>query len=106
LIDYDKTPWEENEMRKVILVAGLCLAGNLAFAGAPEAEDAVTNILFDQKMENASYSFRSDGFVDILFGPAVPEAEYIRIVELIKKHPAVPGVLAGRGKSDYCPIGK
>lgn len=75
-----------------------------ALAGQPEAEDAVTNILFDEKMENVTYSFRSDGFVDILFGTAVPEAEYIRIVELIRKHPDVPGVLSGRGKGNYCPV--
>jgi hypothetical protein len=75
-----------------------------AFAGQPESEDAVTNILFDENMENVSYSFRSDGFVDILFGVAVPEPEYIRIVERMRKHPDIPGVLSGRGKGNYCPV--
>jgi hypothetical protein len=74
------------------------------FAGQPESEDAVTNILFDENMENVSFSFRSDGFVDIWFGPAVPEKDYIRIVERMRKHPDIPGVLAGRGSKNFCAL--
>lgn len=74
-----------------------------AHAGLEESEDALTNLLFDEKMENVSYSFRSDGFVDILFGVDVPEQEYVRIVELIRKNPSIPGVLSGRGSGNYCP---
>jgi len=75
-----------------------------AIAGPGEAENAVTNILFEENMENASYAFRGDGFVDILFGVAVPEGDYIRIVERIRKHPDIPGVLSGRGKGNYCAV--
>jgi hypothetical protein len=75
-----------------------------AFAGQAESEDAVTNILFDENMENVFYSFRGDGFVDIWFGPAVPEKDYIRVVERMRKHPDIPGVLAGRGSKNYCAI--
>lgn len=91
-------------MRHFLAVVLAAVLMPSAFAGQAEAEDAVTNILFDQNMENVSYSFRGDGFVDILFGTAVPEDEYIRIVELIRKHPDVPGVLAGRGKGNYCRV--
>lgn len=91
-------------MRYLLMAVLVLLSVKPVFAGALEAENAVTNILFDEKMENASYAFRGDGFVDILFGPAVPESEYIRIVELLRKHPDVPGVLAGRGKTNYCPV--
>jgi hypothetical protein len=91
-------------MRYLQLAALALLCVEPILAGPVEAENAVTNILFDEKMENATYAFRGDGFVDILFGTAVPESEYIRIVELIRKHPDVPGVLAGRGKGNYCPV--
>ncbi|MEW6133457.1 MAG: hypothetical protein AB1591_09905 [Pseudomonadota bacterium] len=69
-----------------------------------ESEDAVTNILFDENMENVSYSFRGDGFVDILFGPAVDEKDYIRIVERMRKHPDIPGVLAERSSRNFCSL--
>jgi hypothetical protein len=75
-----------------------------AFAGQAESEDALTNILFEEDMENVFYSFRDNGFIDIWFGPAVPEKDYIRIVERIRKHPDIPGVLAGRGSKNYCAI--
>ena len=92
-------------MRYFFVAIVLAMLGTpSAFAGAEEAENAVTGILFDANMENVSYSFRKDGFVDILFGVAVPEAEYMRIVEQIRKHPDVPGVLAGRGAGNYCHV--
>jgi hypothetical protein len=75
-----------------------------AFAGQPESENAVTNILFDENMENVFYSFRDNGFVDIWFGPAVPEKDYIRVVERMRNDPNIPGVLAGRGSKNYCAI--
>lgn len=91
-------------MKPAIVLLLAMLSVQPAFAGADEAENAVTGILFDANMENVSYSFRKDGFVDILFGLAVPEAEYVRIVEQIRKHPDVPGVLAGRGVGNYCRV--
>lgn len=75
-----------------------------AFAGANESETAVARILFDADMENASYSVRRDGFVDILFGPSVSDTEYAKLLDQLKNHPDIPGVLPGRGMSDYCPV--
>ena len=69
---------------------------------AGQVEDAVTGLLFEENMDNASCSLRGNGCVAILFGASVPEAEYIRVVEKLKRHPAIPGVLAGRGKDNYC----
>lgn len=91
-------------MRRVAAMALAILFAQSAVAGRDESENAVTGILFDANMENVSFSFRGDGFVDILFGVAVPENEYIRIVEQIRKHADVPGVLAGRGKGNYCRV--
>jgi hypothetical protein len=86
-----------------IAALALCLAP-LCQAGQTESETAVANILFEQNMENVSYKVRPDGFVDILFGPAVSNGDYSRLLDLLKHHPDIPGVLAGKGKSNYCPI--
>ena len=91
-------------MRQLLLSALLVFASFTAQAGQSESEDAVTNILFDENMENVYYSFRSDGFVDIWFGPAVPDKDYSHILERLRKHPDIPGVLAGRGTKNYCSV--
>jgi len=91
-------------VRQLIVVFVSLLFSLPAFAGQPESEDAVTNILFDENMENVYYSFRSDGFVDIWFGPAVPDKDYSRILERLRTHPDIPGVLAGRGTKNYCGV--
>lgn len=91
-------------MRRLLVPALLMLVSLAVHAGQGEAENALTAILFDENMENISYSLRRDGFVDILFGVAVPESEYIRIVERLRQHPDIPGVLAGRGKGNYCAV--
>jgi hypothetical protein len=91
-------------LSNLLLFVVLFIPASFVYAGPDKAETAVTQTLFDADMENVSYSIRRDGFVDILFGPSVDEKEYIRIVERLRAHPDVPGVLAGRGKSDYCPV--
>ncbi len=91
-------------VRHLIFATFLALAPFSLQAGQAEAENALTGILFDENMENISYSLRRNGFVDILFGAAVAEADYIRIVERLRGHPDIPGVLAGRGKGNYCAV--
>ncbi|NWG86565.1 MAG: hypothetical protein HXY26_03480 [Hydrogenophilaceae bacterium] len=91
-------------MHRLLVLFAALLFALPAHAGQAESENAVTSILFDENMENASYSLRGDGFVDILFGPAVDEKDYIRIVERLRKHPDIPGVLAGRGGKNFCSI--
>jgi len=91
-------------MRQLIVVFVSLLFSLPAFAGQSESEDAVTGILFDESMENVAYSLRGDGFVDITFGIAVADKDYIRIVERLRKHPDIPGVLAGRGSKNYCAV--
>lgn len=76
----------------------------LSLAGQAESENAVTGILFEEDMPNGTYSLRQDGFVDILFGPSVADSDYARILKRLKEHPDIPGVLAGKGVSDYCPV--
>jgi len=91
-------------MRQLLVSALLAFTVFSAQAGQSESEDAVASILFDANMENVAYSLRGDGFVDITFGIAVPEAEYIRILERLRAHPDIPGVLAGRGSKNYCAV--
>jgi hypothetical protein len=74
------------------------------WAGQMEAESAVSNLLFDEGMENATFKVRSDGFVDILFGVAVSDADYSRILEKLRTHPDIKGFLAGKSTSNYRPI--
>ena len=91
-------------MRRLVAALASLLIALPALAGQAESEDAVTGILFDENMENVSYSLRGDGFVDITFGIAVEEKTYIRIVERMRAHPDIPGVLAGRGSRNYCAV--
>jgi hypothetical protein len=74
------------------------------WAGQMEAESAVSNLLFDEGMENATFKVRSDGFVDILFGVALSDADYSRILEKLRTHPDIKGFLAGKSTSNYCHI--
>jgi hypothetical protein len=90
-------------MKKALVSLLLCLALP-CWAGQTEAEAAVSSLLFDEGMENASFKVRSDGFVDILFGAAVSDADYIRLVEKLRAHPDIRGVLSGKSTSNYCPI--
>ena len=91
-------------VRRLLVLLAILLFALPVQAGQAEAESALTNILFDENMENFFYTLRDDGFVEILFGPAVAENDYIRIVERLRKHPAIPGVLAGRGTKNFCGI--
>lgn len=90
-------------MKKLLLGVSLVCVAATAWAGQAESEDAVTNILFEEDMQNASYSLRSNGYVDILFGPSVSDADYSRILNKLKSHPDIPGVLAGKGKKRLLP---
>lgn len=91
-------------MRYMFALFAVLLFALPVHAGQAESENALTNVLFDENMENFFYTLRDDGFVEILFGPAVDEKDYIRIVERLRKHPDIPGILAGRGSKNFCSI--
>jgi hypothetical protein len=88
---------------RVIALLLLCLALPAA-AGQNEAEAAVARILFEADMENVSFKVRSDGYVDILFGAAVSDADYLRLLEKLRADPGIKGVLPGKSIGNYCPI--
>lgn len=83
----------------------LALASLTAMAADPQRADAATaDVLFNLDIENASYKVRHDGYVDIQFGPALPDDRYQAAIAALKAHPDIPGILAGRGSSDFCPL--
>jgi len=64
-----------------------------------KASEAVANVLFDFDGSNefVSYVVRPDGFVDAVFSRNTPEPLYTEIVEKLRVHPDIKGVLSGRG---------
>ena len=90
-------------MKKALFALLLCLSLP-SWGGQAESEAAVSAILFDEGMENASFKVRSDGFVDILVGAAVSDADYSRMLEKLRAHPEIKGILAGKSTSNYCPL--
>jgi len=63
------------------------------------ADEAVANILFDYdgSFEFASYKVNETGFVDITFASNTPDSLYSEILNKLESHPAIDGVLSGKG---------
>ena len=66
-----------------------------------KAHYAVTSVLFDYDNSDqyASFTVSGSGYVDITFASDIPEYLYDQIVNKLKKHPDIRGVLAGKGAS-------
>ena len=63
-----------------------------------KATDAVTAILFEHQAEEfATYRISNKGNVDIIFARNTPDLIYSVILNKLKHHPDIPGVLAGKG---------
>lgn len=89
-------------MVKIGLAASLFICAQ-GYAGQDAADQAVTEILFDEEMENVAYVV--DGtHLDIQFGIAVPEAQMASIIERLQSHAAISSVLAGRGTANFCEV--
>ena len=89
----------------VTLLAAALLIATSARAGDPDTTlAAVADVLFDMGIENASFKARHDGHLDIEFGPSLPDEQYAAAIARLKAHPDIPGLLAGRGGRDYCPV--
>lgn len=62
------------------------------------ATNALTSILFDNEAESfTSYRISKDGFVDIVFAKNTPDLTYSLILNQLKHHSDITGVLAGKG---------
>lgn len=89
-------------MRRFIQFAVLALSlGFSVVTQASEAESkahfAVSDILFeyDGAETFASYVVSEDGFVDITFARNIPDELYSEILERLRNHEDIDGVLAG-----------
>ena len=82
----------------VILTCSIAGASPALAEDAPEKTSAaVTNILFEYDADEfASYRIRDSGFLDITFARNTPDALYSEMLNKLKKHPDIKGVLAGR----------
>ena len=87
---------------RVFLFSLFLSLSHLAFAGQDEATAALTEILFDSDMENISYAVSNSGDIDIVFGAAVSDDQYISILRKIQSHPQINSVLASRGSVNFC----
>jgi len=60
-----------------------------------KADLAVANILFDYdgSSEFASYKISDSGFVDIIFATNIPEDLYVEIIDKMRAHPDISGIL-------------
>ena len=83
----------------VVMSVGLAVLAPVA--GAEDAEtkasSAVANILFEYDGSDfASYAVREDGFVDILFARNTPDKLYGEMIDKLRAHPDIKGVLPGK----------
>jgi hypothetical protein len=84
----------------VLLLATGSVSVGPVFAenSSSKASAAVSGILFDYDGDEfASYVVRDDGFVDITFARNMPDSLYSEILNKLKQHPDIKGVLAGKG---------
>jgi len=72
-----------------------------------EAESAVSEILFDYDGAEtyATYVVADDGFVEITFASNIPDELYSEILQRLRQHENIPGVLAGT-TGPACPTSK
>ena len=92
--------WKFSPYLLVVLIACGIAGQNAVFAedAISRTSAAVANIIFDHDADEfSSYSIRDDGFLDITFARNTPDALYSKILNKLRKHPDVKGVLAGKG---------
>ena len=91
-----------NQSKFLAVVLSLFLAFATSSVQAEDAEykadSAVADILFeyDGSEEFASYSINSKGFVDITFAKNMPDEMYSEIMNKLRNHPDIDGVLGGK----------
>ncbi len=89
-------------MRQWILALTIGFTTLSAAAGKAPAEAALPRILKSEGITNVSYKVHEDGFIHIVFSGRMMDAEYDRVLELLNRHPDIPGVLAARETDVFC----
>lgn len=83
------------------LFLAVCVALFTPFVTAnslDKADAAVADILFDYdgSSEFASYAIDESGNVDMTLASDIPDELYIELLDRLKSHPDINGVLAGK----------
>lgn len=89
-------------MRPWLLALAIGLTALSALAGKGPAEAALIGILQAEGITDVSYEVQESGFIHIVFSGRMMDAEYERILELLDRHPDIPGVLAARETDVFC----
>ncbi len=89
-------------MRLWGLALSLGIATASAAAGKVPAEAALIHILQAEGITNVSYKVHDDGFIHIVFGARMMDDDYERVLQLLNRHPDIPGVLAVRETDVFC----
>jgi len=83
----------------LLVCAGL--AGGVVLADdddVSKASSAVTNLIFEYDADQfTSFSVRDDGYVDIVFARNTPDKLYAEMIDKLRAHPDIKGVLPGKG---------
>jgi len=86
-------------VRVLLVCAGL--AGGVVLADdddVSKASSAVTNLIFEYDADQfTSFSVRDDGYVDIVFARNTPDKLYAEMIDKLRAHPDIKGVLPGKG---------
>ncbi len=89
------------KIKILILLISLSLFSNFCIAESKydKAHSAISFILFDYDNVNEFITFkiRNSGYIDLSFANNIPDDLFLEIIQKLKKHPDVKGVLAGRG---------
>ena len=81
-----------------LVCATLAISPALADDRLDKATTAVTGTLFEHDADEFStYRIRNDGFAEVTFASNTPDALYSKILDALRKHPDINGVIAGRG---------
>jgi len=96
------------------LIVGCWLLGGCAASDAwtqqerikrDRTDAAVAEALFEDGLDSsASYHVRRDGSVTIQFADSVSAEQYVRMVERLRSHPAIPAVRAEQAGAEVCPL--
>jgi hypothetical protein len=91
-----------NKSKIINYIFGLFLVlfsnSGIAEDAVSRADYAVANILFeyDGSEAFASYTVNDNGFIDIVFANNFPDTLYSEILNKLKNHPDIDGILAGK----------
>ena len=82
----------------LVLIGACLVAPSYAEDFMLQADEAVADILFDRDFDAsfATYTVSNSGFVSISFASDMPDELYSEVLNELKTHQGIKGVLAGK----------